>query len=122
MVLSKAYDRCILVYTPGEWESVASEMALQPANIAAARRLNRLTFSGAYPSQLDRSGRVLLPPQLRQYAGLGEEVVLVGTGRFIEIWDRAAWHQERETLDAEASDIAETAPGAGRETSGGEGS
>lgn len=110
IVLGKAYDRCVLIYTPQEWEKAADSLAAQPANLGASRRLNRLHFSGAYPSQLDRSGRVLIPPQLREYAGLGENIVLVGTGRFFEIWDRSAWEQERELLDAQASDIAEAAP------------
>lgn len=112
IVLGKAYDRCVLIYTPDEWQRAADALASQPATLGASRRLNRLHFSGAYPSQLDRSGRVLLPPQLREYAGLGENVVLVGTGRFFEIWDRSAWEQERELLDAQAADIAEAAPSA----------
>jgi MraZ protein len=109
IVLNKAYDPCVIVYTQDEWQTVAEAMAGQPANMGASRRLNRLTFAGAYPSQLDRSGRVLVPPQLREYAGLGENVVLVGTGRFFEIWDRSAWEQERELLDAQAAEIAEAA-------------
>ena len=111
IVLSKAYDRCLFVYTNEEWEKVAAQVAEQPTNLTAARRFARLTFSGAYPSQLDRSGRVLIPPQLRQYAGLGENVVLVGTGKVFEIWDRTAWQQESEMLDSQAMEIAESAPG-----------
>ncbi len=119
IVLGKAYDTCVLVYTQEEWEAAAEDISRQPATMGASRRLARLHFSGAYPAQLDRSGRVLVPPQLREYAGLGENVVLVGTGRFFEIWDRSAWEQERELLDAQASDIAEAAPGsAGNSGSG----
>lgn len=113
IVLGKAYDHCVLIYSPEEWQNAADALASQPANLGASRRLNRLHFSGAYPSTLDRSGRVLIPPQLREYAGLGENIVLVGTGRFFEIWDRAAWQQERELLDEGASDIAEAAPAPG---------
>lgn len=113
IVLGKAYERCLFIYTSEEWEKVAASIAEQPTNMAAARRFARLTFSGAYPSQLDRSGRVLIPPQLRQYAGLGENVVLVGTGKVFEIWDRAAWQQESEMLDAQAQEIAESAPAFG---------
>ena len=119
IVLSKAYDRCVIVYTPEEWENVAAHLASQPIELTASRRLNRLTFAGSYPSQLDRSGRVLIPPQLRQYAGLGENVMLVGTGRFFEIWDRAAWQQESESLDAQAQEIAEAAPRANGAAGGG---
>ena len=113
IVLSKAYDPCVLIYTQEAWEATAEELSSQPATLGASRRLARLHFSGAYPSQLDRSGWVLIPPQLRQYAGLGESIVLAGTGKNFEIWDRQAWEQEREILDSQASEIAEAAPGAG---------
>lgn len=108
-MLGKAYDRCVQVYTPEEWQNAADALASQPATQGVSRRLSRLHFSSGYPSQLDRSGRVLVPPQLREYAGLGENVVLVGTGRFMEIWDRSAWEQESELLDAQAAEIAEAA-------------
>ena len=110
IVLGRAYDNCVVVYTPEEWERAASDIAQQPATSARARRLARLTFSGAFSGTLDRSGRVVVPLQLREYAGLGEDAVIVGTGRFIEIWSAAAWAEERRTLDSDASDIAEAVP------------
>tara|TARA_B100000029_G_scaffold512734_1_gene610233 strand:- start:419 stop:907 length:489 start_codon:yes stop_codon:yes gene_type:complete len=110
IVLGRAYDACVIVYTPEEWERAASEIAQQPATSATARRLARLTFAGAFSGNLDRSGRVVVPQQLRDYADLIEDVVIIGTGRFIEIWSSTAWTQERQTLDTEASAIAESAP------------
>jgi MraZ protein len=110
IILGRAYDNCVVVYTPEEWERAASDIAHQPATSASARKLARLTFSGAFAGTLDRSGRVVVPVQLREYAGLGEDVVIVGTGRFIEIWSSSAWSEERRVLDTEASDIAEAAP------------
>ena len=107
IVLGRAYDNCVVIYTPEEWDRAASEISQQPSTSAIARKLARLTFSGAFAGTLDRSGRVVVPVQLREYAGLGEDVVIVGTGRFIEIWSAAAWAEERRVLD---SDIAEAAP------------
>ncbi|MDA1279323.1 MAG: division/cell wall cluster transcriptional repressor MraZ [Chloroflexi bacterium] len=110
IVLGRAYDNCVVAYTSDEWERAASDIAQQPNTTATARRLARFTFSGAYVGTLDRNGRVVIPAQLREYAGLGEDVVIVGTGRFIEIWSTAAWAEERRTLDTEAANIAESAP------------
>jgi MraZ protein len=110
IVLGRAYDNCVVVYTPEEWERAASDIAQQPSTSASSRKLARLTFSGAFTGTLDRSGRVVIPVQLREYAGLGEDVIIVGTGRFIEIWSSVAWAEERRTLDTEAADIAEAAP------------
>ena len=110
IVLSRAYDRCVMVYTPEEFAEVAGEIKKHPPTRSDARRLARLTFSGAYELGLDRHGRVLVPPALREYAALDENIVIVGTGRFLEIWSREAWQAERGALDEEAADIAERAP------------
>ncbi len=115
IVLSRAYDRCVMVYTPEEFASVAGEIKKQPATRSDARRLARLTFSGAYELVLDRHGRVLIPEPLRGYAALEIDVVIAGTGRFIEIWAKDAWEAERGALDEEASEIAERAGMAGED-------
>ncbi len=109
IVLGRAYDNCLVVYTLIEWEKAASEIAQQPNTSASARRLARLTFSGAYVGSLDRHARVVIPAQLREYAGLAESAIIVGTGRFIEIWSTSAWSEERSSLDTEATEIAERA-------------
>ena len=109
IVLSRAYDRCLMGYTPEEFAEVAGEIKKQPATRADARRLARLTFAGAYELELDRHGRVLIPPPLREYAGFKQDVVIVGTGRFIEIWSRKSWLEERASLDEDAAEIAERA-------------
>jgi len=109
IILGRAYDRCVVAYTPEEWEKVAADIAARPMTQGIARKLARLTFSGAFPTALDRQGRVLLPPTLRQYAGLGEEVVVAGAGRVLEIWSRTFWQRERQALDDTATQIAERA-------------
>lgn len=119
IVLSRAYDRCVMVYTPEEFAEVAGEIKKQPPTRADARRLARLTFSGAYELEMDRHGRVLVPPPLRQYAGLEQDVVIVGTGRFLEIWSREAWDGERASLDEDAPEIAERAADATGDREGG---
>ncbi len=110
IILGRAYDECIVVYTPKEWERAASDIARQRSTSASARKLARLTFSGAFTGKLDRSGRIVVPSQLREYAGLGEDVIIVGTGRFIEIWSTDTWTRERTSLISQASEIAESAP------------
>jgi len=110
IILGRAYDKCVVVYTPKEWERAASDIAQEPSTSASARKLARLTFSGAFTGKLDRSGRIVIPSQLREYAELGEDVIIVGTGRFVEIWSINAWARERKSLIAQASEIAESAP------------
>ncbi|MFH1560023.1 MAG: division/cell wall cluster transcriptional repressor MraZ [Chloroflexota bacterium] len=108
IVLTRGYDRCIAAYTPVHWETFASQVATLALNRAKNRRMRRMSFSSAYQLEIDRQGRVLLPASLRQYAQIGEEVVIAGMGDFLEIWDKEAWLQESALLDEEASLIAET--------------
>lgn len=107
IILTRGYDRCIVVFTPFEWAKMADRIAKMPMTQAKARRMIRLNFSGAFQLEMDRQGRVPLPPALRQYAQAQEEVVIAGAGRYLEIWDRGLWAQERALLDDEAWQIAE---------------
>ena len=111
IVLSRGYDRCIAVYTPDEWQKFAKEITDRPTTRANARRLARLTFSGAYSLELDKQGRVVIPTPLREYAEADDEAVFVGAGRSIEIWSDERWAIERAELDEQAKQIAEEADG-----------
>ena len=108
IVLTRGYDRCIVAYTPAQWETFATQVARLALNREKNRRMRRMSFSAAYTLETDRQGRVLLPASLRQYAKIGEEVVIAGMGDFLEIWAKEAWLQESAFLEEEASLIAET--------------
>lgn len=107
IVLTRGYDRCILIYTPSQWENFASKVATLSLNRAKNRRMRRVSFSAAYDLETDRQGRVLLPSSLRQYAKIGEEIVIAGMGDFLEIWAKESWLQESASLEEDASLIAE---------------
>ena len=109
IVLTRGYDPCIVAYTPTQWEAFATEVASLALNRSKNRRMRRMSFPAAYTLETDRQGRVLLPISLRQYAQIGEEVVIAGMGDFLEIWDKEAWLQESAFLQEEASRIAESA-------------
>jgi MraZ protein len=82
-----APDRCLRAYPATGFEEQAAEYMREPITTRAGRVLRRNFFSGAYPAEMDRQGRVLIPPVLRQWAGLEGQVVVVGTGEAIEIWN-----------------------------------
>ena len=108
LVLIKGYEPCIVVFTPTGWEEFARRIASQPMNQARARRLRRMTFGNAFDLELDRQGRVLLPVPLRQYAGIDEEVVIVGNGDYVEMWDAARWAEEIAHVEESAWQMAES--------------
>lgn len=90
-------DRCIRAYPTDEFEKTASIYMSEPITSPAGRVMRRNFFSGAYPAEMDRQGRVLVPPVLRSFAGLDNQVVVLGTGDALEIWNAA-------TYDAAAQD------------------
>ncbi len=92
-VLTRGIDRNLVVYPQDVWNSVTEQLNQLPINHPAARALRRLLFSGAVQLSLDRQGRVLIPPYLRDYASLDGGVLIVGMETFLEIWQPDSWRQ-----------------------------
>ena len=107
LVLSRGFDKCLNVYTMAEWERVAEELVSLPVTQLNPRRVARFTFSGAFYLELDRQGRVILPPALRQYADINDEVVIVGAYSHLQIWDKGLWAEEKQFMAEHATQIAE---------------
>jgi MraZ protein len=81
------------VFTPEEFEEVASQVREQSKRGAKELNAARVFFSGATDIKPDKQGRVALPGNLRDYAGLTRDVVVVGVFSRIEIWDRERWSE-----------------------------
>jgi MraZ protein len=85
---------CLLVYPIATWEPIQARlMALSSFN-EAIRALQRLLVGHADEVDMDGTGRVLVPPALRKFAGLDHHVVLVGQGNKFELWDDAKWNEQ----------------------------
>ncbi|MBI2779527.1 MAG: division/cell wall cluster transcriptional repressor MraZ [Gammaproteobacteria bacterium] len=85
-------DRCLLVYPLPEWEEIERKLAKLPSLNKQARRLQRLLIGHATECELDGAGRILLPPKLREYAGLDKQVMLLGQVNKFELWDEQVWN------------------------------
>ena len=107
LVLTRGLDRCLFVWPLAEWRTVAEKLGRLSLMHADARRLQRLLFSGAVDTQLDRLGRVLVPGFLRSYAGLQDAVVVAGILNRLEIWDLAQWSAERAAAEEQSAELAE---------------
>ncbi len=86
--------RCLVIYTPEQWESIeakASNLSALKSNVQA---FLRYFYSGATECDLDRQGRILIPPTLRSAAALDRQVVLAGMLNKIEIWSQERWDEE----------------------------
>ena len=93
LVLTRGYDPCIFVYPPAEWAALAQKIAAMSVASQTARSYGRLMFGGAFETNLDRLGRVLIPSFLREYAGIKDEAVVVGVNTYLEIWNPGRWSE-----------------------------
>ncbi len=94
LLLTADPSRCLLLYPPAQWEPIQSRLMGLSSFNAMTRSLQRLLVGHAEDVEIDGAGRILVPPSLRQYAGLEHRVVLVGQGNRYEIWDEARWQEE----------------------------
>jgi MraZ protein len=95
MVLCPGMEKCIILYTPTEWKKIADSLTAGPLPPSKLRRLNRAIFATAFSVEMDAQGRIIVPVNLRQHAGITSEVVVAGTNAYIEIWSKDQWEKER---------------------------
>ena len=84
-------DQCLAIYTPGEWQRLEAQLAALPAFNKQVKALTRLLASRAADCEIDVQGRILLPPALRQAAGLARDAVIVGVLNRCEVWSPEGW-------------------------------
>lgn len=94
-------ERCLLLYPLPEWETIERKLDALPSFNAHARRVQRLLMGHATDAEMDGTGRILVPPPLRQYAGMDKRVVLIGQGKKFELWDETQWSEKRDQWLAE---------------------
>ena len=87
-VVTKGLDGCLFVYDNEEWNAFEEKLKSLPLTNKDARTFVRFFLAGAAEVEVDKQGRILVPGVLREFAGLKKDVVLIGVGSRIEIWDR----------------------------------
>lgn len=107
VVITRGFDRCLMGFPRAIWEPLAQQVSGLSLGQGEARNLRRLLFSGAADIMMDRQGRILIPQNLREYAELGEQVIVAGLNTHFEIWTGERWRAVLDTLDENASAFAE---------------
>jgi MraZ protein len=92
--ITQGFERNLFVYTKESFEKLAQRARELTTTDPEARAVRRVIFGGASEASLDSSGRILIPPFLRQYAQLDGETTIVGAGEYFEIWNADAWKTE----------------------------
>ena len=95
-------DYCLLIYPFPEWEEIEQKLVALPSLNKQARRLQRLMVGYATELDIDGHGRILLPIELREFARLERQAILLGQGNKFELWDEDGWNEKRDSwLNAE---------------------
>jgi len=96
-------DKCLFIYPLPEWEKIENQIAALPTFNDTTRRLQRLLIGHARDVELDSSGRILVPPELRKHADIDKKAMLVGQRHRFELWSLDNWNSNCETWLEEAT-------------------
>jgi MraZ protein len=89
-------DYCLLIYPLPEWEEVERKLVRLPSLNSVARKLQRLMLGYATELEMDSQGRILLPKEHREFAGIERDAILIGQGNKFELWDEKSWTERRD--------------------------
>lgn len=107
LIVTTALDTCLHCYPVREWEQFETALARRNPMEPGVKALLRLYVASAQELQLDKLGRVLIPPSLRAYAGLEKDLVWAGMVKVIELWSKDGWTkaQEEARHEADSADV-----------------
>lgn len=89
-------DYCLLIYPLPDWEELERKLVRLPSLHKQSRRLQRLMIGYATETDIDAHGRILLSRELREFAQLERQAMLIGQGHKFELWDEASWNENRD--------------------------
>lgn len=107
LVLTRGIDRCLSLYPMAAWVPLAGRVSALSLSDPDARNFRRMVFAEAVDLTLDGQGRILIPPELRAYADIEREAVIVGVHDAIEIWSPARWETMNTVMEQDGAAIAQ---------------
>lgn len=107
VVLTRGLDNCLFLFPSDEWSILETKLKTLPLTKGGARQFVRFLFSGATECDLDKQGRINLPLNLREFANIEKDAVVIGVSNRVEIWSKEKWDSYVETAEESFEDIAE---------------
>jgi MraZ protein len=102
--ITQGFDKCLMVMTDAYFKQVYERINAMNLADPVARQLRRLLLSNAYPVEVDKVGRILVPANLRTFAALESEAIVAGQGDYFEVWTPAEWEKQMNQInDTEAN-------------------
>ena len=96
--LTQGLDQCLVVMTSASFAQTMANLSAMNMADPNARLLRRVILSNAYPIEVDKAGRMLVPQQLREFARLDGEAIVAGQGDYFEVWSPAAWNEQMKQI------------------------
>jgi MraZ protein len=106
-IITKGLDGCLFGFSQKEWTNFEEKLKTLPLTNKNARDFVRFFLSGAIECEIDKQGRFLITSNLREYAKLEKDTVIIGVGTRIEIWDKEKWKSYNSDENISADEIAE---------------
>ena len=100
-IVTKGLDGCLFAFSQDEWKNFETKLKALPLSDKNARNFVRFFLAGATECEIDKQGRFLLPNNLREYAKLEKEAVIIGVGTRLEIWDKSIWKSKDEEISVD---------------------
>ena len=100
-ILTKGLDGCLFAFSQEEWLNFEEKLKSLPLSDKNARNFVRFFLSGATECEIDKQGRFLIPNNLRTAANLDKDVVIIGVGTRLEIWNKETWEKCDEEISAD---------------------
>lgn len=108
LILTRGLDQCLFAYPKSEWMQLEQKLRSLPFTKADARAFTRFFFSGANEVEFDKQGRIRIPSNLRQFAALKKDCVIIGVSSRIEIWSKELWQEYASASEEAFTKIAES--------------
>lgn len=113
-VINRGIEKCLTLYPLKSWNPIIEQIAAKSDFDANVRSFRRAFMAGATHVELDSAGRMLLPPSLKEWAGIGKDIVLTGALTKVEIWDAAKYKEFFDDMSTEQfSNLANSVMGGG---------
>lgn len=97
-IITQGYEGSLLIVPFNNWQTITAEITNKPFFIGETRDTTRYLLGNAGSVDLDEQGRFIIPTHLRKYGQLGKEVVFLGLGNYIEVWDKDCWIKYQSNL------------------------
>lgn len=107
-IVTRGLDQCLFAYPLSEWTQLEHKLKSLSFTKADARAFTRFFFSGASDVEIDKQGRIRIPTNLRQFAKLQKECVIIGVSTRVEIWCKDLWDQYSSASEEAFNRIAES--------------